>query len=214
MNRIEMYLESRLVQLALDKSERILVNIQKNLHPPVLEVNSERYAENFLANVLQCLSICGVMFFGESIGVGRTARVRNVQPKRPRRSRDTRAKRRSGPLAESISQRSSSPAQPLFSLVRRGEGINATGYRSGKGFVVMAGSKVSIHEAITRPQGRPIAEVREILLSNGILANIGRVFTFTQDYQFKSPSLAAGVCLGRESTGRVWKDHRRRELIS
>ena len=49
-------------------------------------------------------------------------------------------------------------------------------------------------------------DLRQELISNGVLAMQGALYQFTQDYTFSAPSAAAGVVLGRIANGRVeWK---------
>lgn len=49
-------------------------------------------------------------------------------------------------------------------------------------------------------------DLRQELISNGVLAMQGGLYHFTQDYTFSSPSTAAAVLLCRSANGRVeWK---------
>ena len=53
---------------------------------------------------------------------------------------------------------------------------------------------------------RGMFDLRQELISNGVLVPLGGLFQFTQDYTFSAPSTAAAVVLGRSANGRVeWK---------
>lgn len=50
-------------------------------------------------------------------------------------------------------------------------------------------------------------EMRKTFMKSGVLREEGNIYRFTQDYEFDSPSTAAGVTLGRSANGRLeWKD--------
>lgn len=96
-------------------------------------------------------------------------------------------------------------------LTLKAKGVVATGYESSGGFVVLAGSGV-VGQEVPSIHGY-IRELRASLLSQGVLETDGSGPVFKQDYEFKSPSMAAGVVLGRSSNGRVeWKDPKGRTL--
>lgn len=91
------------------------------------------------------------------------------------------------------------------------KGVTGRGRESPGGFLVLSGSKAvtdtvpSIHAYM--------AELRRELIANGVLAPSGGDLAFTQDYEFASPSTAAGVILGRTANGRTeWKDKAGRTL--
>ena len=55
--------------------------------------------------------------------------------------------------------------------------------------------------------------MRADLRRSGVLIEQGAALRFTQDYTFKSPSLASSIVLGRSSNGRTeWKDATGRTL--
>jgi hypothetical protein len=92
-------------------------------------------------------------------------------------------------------------------LTCKGKGVQATGYEASQGFVVRAGSQAV---ADTVPSMalhvRGMYDLRQELISNGVLAVQGGLYQFTQDYSFSSPSTAAAVVLGRSANGRIeWK---------
>ncbi len=84
------------------------------------------------------------------------------------------------------------------------KGINAEGADTHEGFVVFRGSGAVSKEV---PSCHAyLKELREALISNGVLAPARDTYVFTQDYVFASPSTAAGVVQGRSANGRVdWK---------
>jgi Domain of unknown function (DUF4357) len=96
-------------------------------------------------------------------------------------------------------------AGPVLSC--KGKGVQATGYEASQGFVVRAGSQAVADTAPSMAQHvRGMYDLRQELISNGVLAMQGGLYQFTQDYSFSSPSTAAAVVLGRSANGRVeWK---------
>ncbi|MDZ7937794.1 MAG: DUF4357 domain-containing protein [Rhodoferax sp.] len=96
-------------------------------------------------------------------------------------------------------------ASPVLTCIRKG--VQATGYEASQGFVVRAGSQAVADTAPSMAQHvRGQYDLRQELISNGVLAMQGALYQFTQDYTFSSPSTAASVLLGRAANGRVeWK---------
>ena len=92
-------------------------------------------------------------------------------------------------------------------LTCKGKGVQATGYEASQGFVVRAGSQAVVDTVPSMAQHvRGFFDLRQELISNGVLAMQGALFQFTQDYTFSAPSTAAAVVLGRSANGRVeWK---------
>lgn len=92
-------------------------------------------------------------------------------------------------------------------LTCKGKGVQATGYEASQGFVVRVGSQAVAEAVPSMAQHvRGMFDLRQELISNGVLALQGTLFQFTQDYSFSSPSTAAAVVLGRSANGRVeWK---------
>lgn len=96
-------------------------------------------------------------------------------------------------------------------LSLKAKGIEARGVDGAEGFVVRAGSQAvkgevaSIHAYLK--------ELRQTLLTQGVLQDSGTNYRLTQDYTFNSPSTAAGVLLGRSANGRIeWKNATGRPL--
>ena len=103
-------------------------------------------------------------------------------------------------------------AAPL--LTCKGKGVQATGYEASQGFVVRSGSQATANTVPSMAQHvRGIYDLRQELISNGVLVMQAGLYQFTQDYTFSSPSTAAAVVLGRSANGRVeWKGEDGRTL--
>lgn len=96
-------------------------------------------------------------------------------------------------------------------LFLKAKGIEARGMDSAEGFVVRAGSQAVKDEVPSIPAH--LAQLRKSLLAQGVLESVGTWYRLTQDYTFDSPSMAAGVLLGRSADGRIeWKDAKGRSL--
>lgn len=90
-------------------------------------------------------------------------------------------------------------------LYCRGNDYSATGWESESGFVVSKGSKARVKETETFPD--TLSELRQELLKEGVIEETGNSFTFTQDYEFSSPSYAATMVRGMRTNGRTsWKN--------
>ena len=88
------------------------------------------------------------------------------------------------------------------------KGLMAEGYESTSGFVVCEGSQAAL-EAVPsmKTHVRGMYEIREKLISTGVLGLKGNSYRFTQDYSFSSPSTASAVAMGRSANGRIeWKN--------
>lgn len=90
----------------------------------------------------------------------------------------------------------------------RGKGVTASGFEATQGFVVKAGSQAVGETAPSMQQHvRGMYDIRQELISNGVLQADNGIYKFSQDYPFSSPSTAAAVILGRSANGRVeWKN--------
>jgi hypothetical protein len=96
-------------------------------------------------------------------------------------------------------------------LYLRAKGVEAKGYESSEGFVVLAGSQACAQEVPSIHQY--LRDLRQSLISREVLKRDGDRYVVSQDYTFNSPSTAAGVLLGRSANGRVeWKDQRGQTL--
>jgi hypothetical protein len=89
----------------------------------------------------------------------------------------------------------------------RGKGVEATGYPTDEGFVVLKGSKLSEKEggAIT---GKGLSITRwRLINSDRVEKNPEGNYTFKENFLFTSPSYAAGVVLGGSINGwTAWKN--------
>lgn len=82
----------------------------------------------------------------------------------------------------------------------------------GKEFLVLRDSEAFVEEGeafaqSTDPADASTKRAREALIADGTLRRAGQIYEFTRDVVFNSPSLAAGVVLGRRSSGNEeWRD--------
>ena len=84
-------------------------------------------------------------------------------------------------------------------LFLNGRNVNAEGDLIDEGFVVFKGS---IAKKDTAPSCHEyLLNLRNKLIQNEILIDIGENYKFSQDYVFNSPSTAGGVVLGRSTNG-------------
>lgn len=96
------------------------------------------------------------------------------------------------------------PAAHEFLLTAAGKGITARGFESAAGFVVRQGSKAAKEEV--RSIHFYLSQLRQSLIQRGVFVDRGTHYEVTQDYEFASPSNAAGAVLGRSANGRTeWK---------
>ena len=107
-------------------------------------------------------------------------------------------------LGLGVFEKTEATKKPSSLLYLDSKGIKATGYEDPKGFVVCKGSQVLKEEQATIHQY--MSTQRKDLLEQGVLADDGHNYVFTQEQPFGSPSTAAGVILGRTANGRTeWK---------
>ncbi|MGB6872543.1 MAG: GIY-YIG nuclease family protein [Dehalococcoidia bacterium] len=83
-------------------------------------------------------------------------------------------------------------------LYCRIKGLVAKGKRSPTGFVVFKGSQAVAQH---RPSATTIKIKREQLIAPGILKPEGNYLVFTKDFEFGSPSTAAGIIRGGNANG-------------
>ena len=103
---------------------------------------------------------------------------------------------------ESISQPSNNTYSDVPLLyIKAARGADAIGYTVSDGFVVRNGSVIA--SSTTPSMSDSLKRLRNSMLSDG---TINSEFTFTKDYIFTSPSLAAAIVMGRNANGRTeWK---------
>jgi len=79
----------------------------------------------------------------------------------------------------------------------------AMGRRTVNGFEVFKDSEAVLTH---RPSAVTIKKIRERLADQGVLKPVKNRYAFTRDYEFKSPSTAAGVVRGGNTNGlSAWK---------
>lgn len=95
----------------------------------------------------------------------------------------------------------------IFSITAT-RGAKATGKIVADGFVVLKNSRIA--SSVTPSMAACLVKFRNSLIENNI---INKEFTFTKDYLFTSPSLAAAVVMGRNANGRAeWKTDKKQSL--
>lgn len=84
-------------------------------------------------------------------------------------------------------------------------GVRGYGYENNEGFVVLKDSKVNPTPSEAFPHH--VKKLRERLISDGVIQKVDSDLIFAENYQFKSPSTASCLLLGRSSNGRTdWRD--------
>lgn len=81
-------------------------------------------------------------------------------------------------------------------------GIRASGKPISEGFAVLKGSKIA--DNVASSLSKSVVDKRQVLFDKGI---VDENFTFTQDWEFTSPSLAAAIVVGYSINGRnAWRN--------
>ena len=97
--------------------------------------------------------------------------------------------------------------QPEVVVSLKSKGVTASGYEKGGKFVVEKGSQAVLDNKVVKSTSSRAVELRKDLTNQKILKKDGSRYIFTKDYEFNSPSLAAGVVLGLSTNGRTtWTD--------
>lgn len=108
--------------------------------------------------------------------------------------------------AEAVMAGSSTSDRGGVALYLRAKVIEATCADTAAGFVVRAGSKAVSDDKMAPSPHANMREMRDELVRQKVLVTDGNCLRLVQDSLFASPSLAAGVRLGRPANGRVeWK---------
>lgn len=83
--------------------------------------------------------------------------------------------------------------------------VSANGEENSEGFIIL---KDSYCIKVTQPSfPQSVKTIRDNLIKEGVLLDVGDFYHFMQDYQFSSPSMASSLILGRSSNGRIdWRD--------
>ena len=89
-------------------------------------------------------------------------------------------------------------------FIKAARGADAQGEPTSDGFVVIKGSKAAGVPVPLMTQA--FLNLRQKLIDQRILLNIGEVYEFSEDYIFASPSTAATMVMGRNANGLIeWK---------
>lgn len=89
-------------------------------------------------------------------------------------------------------------------FIKAARGADAQGEPTSDGFVVIKGSKAAGVPVPSMTQA--FLNLRQKLIDQRILLNIGEVYEFSEDYIFASPSTAATMVMGRNANGLIeWK---------
>ena len=98
-----------------------------------------------------------------------------------------------------------------FSLKDPKKGIAAEATQGPTGFIVLKNSTAALEMQPSIPKS--IKAFREDLIRQGVMLKNDKIYVFTQDYTFSSPSMASSVALGRSSNGRSeWKNEKGKSL--
>lgn len=104
-------------------------------------------------------------------------------------------------LLEPSIKRKSDEKEILYILQER-SGIKASGKPISEGFAVLKGSKVA--DNVATSLSKSVLNKRQLLFDKGV---VDENLTFTQDWAFTSPSLAAAIVVGYSINGRnAWKN--------
>ena len=104
-------------------------------------------------------------------------------------------------ILEPFIKRKSHEKEIFYILQDRSE-IKASGKPISEGFAVLKGSKVA--DIVAPSLSKSVINKRQLLFDKGI---VDENFTFTQDWAFTSPSLAAAIVVGYSINGRnAWKN--------
>ncbi|MCG8206269.1 GIY-YIG nuclease family protein [Tenacibaculum finnmarkense] len=89
-------------------------------------------------------------------------------------------------------------------LIKAARGANGFGVPSSKGFIIFKGSDISKSTVDSMPKS--LINVRQKLIENKTIIETEKSLTFSKDYEFSSPSLAAAILMGRNANGlKEWK---------
>lgn len=104
-----------------------------------------------------------------------------------------------------IFQKAKERNKTAVQLEAKQSALIAKGQEAPAGFVVFKGSLMRKEEMPTIPPS--VSSIRSDLINNGIVTDAGSHFIFQRDFEFTSPSCAAGVVFGRSANGRTeWRD--------
>jgi len=91
-----------------------------------------------------------------------------------------------------------------FFFIKGARGADAQGEPTSDGFVVFKGSKVA--GSVVNSMTQSFKSMRQRIIEDGVIKQVGDTYEFPEDYIFNSPSSAATMILGRNANGLVeWK---------
>lgn len=186
MNKVHAeYIESKLVALAHQAGRAVLEN-KNDPQEPTLDPAERATARRFLSDILTYCPILGILAF--------TA-PRVIVPPVP-------------PPPPASAGAPASPPQPSVipseAVVYHLKGfVEAKGYNSEKGFVVLAESPLRNEIAPSAEERYEVSKLRAELEARGVLAKVGDTHRFTREYVFDSPSQAAVFVIGYPVSGRT-----------
>ena len=91
-------------------------------------------------------------------------------------------------------------------LFCRMKGAEARGHRTASGFVVFKGSTAVLQERPSAKKWPYVITLRQQLITDGALIREERLYRFTKDVEFSSPSAAAAVIEGGSANGLIeWR---------
>ncbi len=103
-------------------------------------------------------------------------------------------------ILEPFIKRKSDEKEILY--IQDRSGIKASGKPISEGLAVLKGSKIA--DNVATSLSKSVIDKRQVLFDKGI---VDENFTFTQDWTFTSPSLAAAIVVGYSINGRnAWKN--------
>lgn len=102
---------------------------------------------------------------------------------------------------------SGSSTSPILKLVsKRNNSYEARAFQKRQSFIVKKSSLARGRWEGSMKHGKPAQDMRDKLKKEGILVREGENLRFTKNFPFKSPSIAAGVIMGRNAGGLVeWR---------
>ncbi len=170
------YLESRLVELALEARQMPLENGNVPTRSSLSEA-AVANMEEFLDILLMVLPAIQVDMF-----------VNKVQ------------------APKVVEKDLSAPVVPVFELTIKKEGLLATAELRDGEMVVLAGSQARKNWVGQGNSDHSYSKLRSLLQETGVLDTTTSPAVITKNYAFSKPSAAAAVITGRASNGRVeWK---------
>ena len=101
---------------------------------------------------------------------------------------------------------SSGSVSPTLKLVsKQSNRYKARAFQKGQKFVVKKGSLARGKWEGSKKHGKPAQSMRDKLVKEKILILEGENLRFTKNFEFKSPSIAAGVIVGRHAGPVEWR---------